>query len=64
MAKSNLHIICGTCGNNLNLEYNVRPLDEGEKGDQSETDYWVNIYCPNCSTIHEIGDFLKPRPKN
>lgn len=65
MAHSDLHIICGTCGSK-DLAYEIDPeglditMDEDEQ--QFETRCFIN--CKNCSTIHDLGDFIPGRVVN
>ena len=60
MAKSKLHIICGTCGSNEDLKYEIEPqgicLDD-KSGGLAELPS-VYIKCGNCSTLHSLEDFL------
>lgn len=58
MAKSKIHIICGTCGNNQDLTYRVNKLSKIESEDMDDMEYSVCIVCPNCSTLHFLDEFL------
>ena len=56
MAKSRLHINCGTCGNNEDLTFEIERDFDDMDGVWADA---VSIYCPNCSTIHPLNEHLK-----
>ena len=56
MAKSKLHIICGNCGCNDMLEYEI-DLTGQDFGDYTKPS--VIIKCRNCSTVHQLEDTIK-----
>tara|TARA_Y100000034_G_scaffold33928_1_gene41573 strand:+ start:57751 stop:57945 length:195 start_codon:yes stop_codon:yes gene_type:complete len=64
MAKSNLHIICGSCGSNKNLTYELYKVPENEREDVGGLDTIVYIKCNNCSTIHYLDDFIDEEKSN
>lgn len=55
MAYAKLHIICGNCGNNTDLTYEI-VKDLHDYGDTKEDG--VVIRCGNCSTTHDIRDTI------
>ena len=59
MAKSKIYIICGTCGNDQDLSFEITKLSKLESEDNGGKIYSTVIKCPNCSTIHDLNEFLK-----
>lgn len=55
MARSRLHIICGNCGSNEFLTYEIDPTGH-DYGDRFEPE--VRIWCGNCGTLHDLEDFV------
>lgn len=47
MVMARLHIICGNCGDNVNLLYSVEE-------DIERDNPVVYIHCENCGTIHDL----------
>ena len=59
MVMARLHLICGNCGCNdeLEWEHQQKEVCEGEV----MTDENVSLWCKNCSTIHSINSNAKIR---
>ncbi len=55
MARARLHIICGNCGCNDELKYEIDPKGH-DFGDHFEPA--VYITCENCSTLHDLEDTI------
>ena len=56
MVCSKLHIICGNCGNYLNIKQENNEIEIQHKKDEP-LDVW--IYCSNCNTLHSLKDYIK-----
>ena len=56
MVMARLHIICGNCGNNEYLSYEIDRHGR-DCGDSFEPS--VFIRCGNCSTIHALDETVK-----
>jgi len=60
MVMAKLHIICGNCGSNNMLQYEIVE----DYNDDKECNYnRVCIICENCSTIHNLEDNAEERKK-
>ena len=55
MVMARLHIICGNCGCNDELEYKASDRLIDDEGELTES-VCVRIMCKNCSTIHSLED--------
>jgi len=54
MVMARLHVICGNCGSNDDLEFEYQQ-HAGDNGDGTfESD--VCIKCKNCTTLHWLSD--------
>lgn len=56
-----LHIICGLCGCNNMLSFEVKS-DVGDE-DENITYTYVNIICGNCGTLTELNEIIKRKEK-
>lgn len=57
MVCARLHIICGNCGCNDQMEYEIDPA--GSCDDEGKDVPHVYITCKNCSTIHDLSETIK-----
>ena len=62
MVNARLHIICGNCGDNCMLEYEIE-RDYNHMADDTFEDEAV-IYCRNCATLHSLSEVLPKATKN
>ena len=61
MAKSKLHIICGTCGCNDMLSFKIDPKGHDVTDIEPCFKPAVFIACGNCSTLHDLSDFISDK---
>lgn len=61
MAHSKLHLICGNCGCNDSLQYQI--VKDGIDIDGINFKDAVWIHCNNCSTLHSLDSFIPEREK-
>ena len=60
MAISKLHIICGNCGCNEEFSFKI-DLEGHDYSNEVIDDKRPAVFvkCDNCSTIHDLSDFIK-----
>lgn len=59
MAHSKLHIICGNCGSDEFLSFKINP--KGNCDNEGVEYPAVFISCGNCSTLHDLADFVEEK---
>lgn len=59
MAIAKLHIICGNCGCNNLLSFEIDPQGHDVSDDEPEFKPAVFITCGNCATLHDLSDTIK-----
>ena len=59
MVMSKLHIICGNCGSNDELTFYIDPKGHDISEGESKFEPAVFIACGNCSTLHDLSDFIE-----
>lgn len=58
MVNAKLHIICGNCGCNTMLSFEIDPKGHDVSDDKEKYEPAVFIYCRNCTTIHDLQDCI------
>lgn len=61
MVSDKLHIICGNCGQYMDLSLNNgwTYIPEEKDSDEIVQKEDVQIYCENCGTIHSLNKYVK-----
>ena len=58
MAHAKLHIICGNCGANDMLNYEISTVLNDDTNEEYQVVY---IHCKNCGTLHDLQDNAEKR---
>lgn len=64
MAGARLHIICGNCGCNDKLTFQVVPDGTDVSDEQPKFRPAVWIRCGNCATLHDLATCMPEAPVN
>lgn len=55
-----LHIICGKCGSNEDLSFQIKHEEVFDNDDNIiEYKYYTSISCNNCGTLTNLDDIIK-----
>jgi uncharacterized Zn finger protein len=58
MANARLHIICGNCGCNDKLTFDIVPEGHDISDTEPKFEPAVWIRCGNCATVHDLSDCM------
>ena len=58
MARSRLHIICGNCGYNDELSFEIDSEGHDFSDEKIDLRPAVFIKCANCGTMHDLSNFI------
>ncbi|CAH7376515.1 conserved hypothetical protein [Vibrio chagasii] len=61
MALSKLHIICGNCGCNDEFKFEIVPDGHDISDTEPKFKPAVFITCRNCTTLHDLSDFIEEK---
>ncbi len=56
---SKLHIICGNCGSNDDFTFSIDTKGHDITEGESKFEPAVLISCGNCSSLHDLSDFIE-----
>lgn len=61
MVHAKLHIICGNCGTNSGMSFEIEPEGHDVSINSPKFRPAVFITCSNCSTIHDLSSTVQEK---